>query len=248
MPPKDRFWADPHVVDRDDTSYVFFEELPFETGKGHISVVSIDDAGNISTPQTVLERPYHLSYPFVFDVDATLYMIPETLANKTIEVYECVRFPDQWRFVMNLMEDVLAVDATILMHDDRWWLFANIMEHPGVSPLDELFAFHAQQFPTTDWTPHAANPLVSDVAESRPAGPFFRHNGNLYRPSQNSSGRYGRSVNVQHVTRLSPEFYAEHTVSRIKPDWRHDLLGTHTLSVSNRLTVIDAEVRRPRFL
>ena len=246
-PPKERFWADPHVVDRDGSSYIFFEDLPFATGKGHISVVSIDEDGSVSAPTIALERPYHLSYPHVLEVDGKLYMIPETMENGTIELYECTQFPHRWEFVMNLMEDVRAVDATVLHRDGRWWLFANVAEHPGVSVLDELFVFYADTFPTNEWQAHSANPVVTDVSRARPAGPLFECRGELYRPSQNSSGRYGKSINIQHVVELTEHSYQERAVSEITPDWSDDLIGTHTLAVSNELTVVDAEVLRWRF-
>ncbi len=35
--------------------------------KGHISVIRMDEQGVYSEPVKVLERPYHLSYPFVFE-------------------------------------------------------------------------------------------------------------------------------------------------------------------------------------
>ncbi len=66
-PPKDSFLADPFVIARDGKNYVFVEEYPYREGKGVISVLEIDPDGRIGTVQRVLERPYHLSYPFVFE-------------------------------------------------------------------------------------------------------------------------------------------------------------------------------------
>jgi hypothetical protein len=42
----------------------------------------------------VLERPYHLSYPYVFFVGDDAFMLPETAANGAIELYRAVSFPD----------------------------------------------------------------------------------------------------------------------------------------------------------
>ncbi|MEM8817787.1 MAG: hypothetical protein AAGE85_18385 [Pseudomonadota bacterium] len=246
-PPKDRFWADPHVLDTDTGAYLFFEELPYSTGKGHISVLHIGDDGSVGKPETVLERPYHLSYPFVFTHAGKHYMIPETMENRSVELYESDELPGNWRLVGTLIEDIQAVDVTITLHEGRYWLFANVLEHPGISPLDELFVFYADEFPSTDWRAHPANPVISSVSRARPAGPLFTHNGNLYRPSQDSAGRYGRALNLQWVTALTETEYREQTVRRITPDWRPDLLGTHTLCVSRKLTVVDGEVSRRRW-
>ena len=64
-----RYFADPFLFEEGGVDYVFCEEFPYATGKGVISVFAVDDAGNPGSPSVVLERPYHLSYPFVFRHD-----------------------------------------------------------------------------------------------------------------------------------------------------------------------------------
>ena len=41
-------------------------ELIYKSNKGHISVIEMDEKGNYGTPVKVIDRPYHLSYPFIF--------------------------------------------------------------------------------------------------------------------------------------------------------------------------------------
>jgi len=72
MPPKDRYWADPFVIEKGGRYFVFFEELMFRSGKAHISMLEIDAAGRASAPIKVLQRDYHLSYPFVLEHDGSL--------------------------------------------------------------------------------------------------------------------------------------------------------------------------------
>ena len=43
------------------------EEYVYKTGKAHISVIEIEQNGDYKKPQIVLEKEYHLSYPFVFE-------------------------------------------------------------------------------------------------------------------------------------------------------------------------------------
>ncbi len=247
MPPKDRFWADPFVVEESGRHFVFFEEVVNAQGRGRIMYVVIDDQGSPGEPSVALERPYHLSYPFVFSHEGEYYMVPETAQRRVIELYRCVGFPDRWEFVMPLMEDVYACDATLLRDGDRWWMFANIREHDGASSLDELFLFSAPELMTSDWVPHPLNPIVSDVTRSRPAGRIFRHGGKLYRPSQDSGGRYGRAMKINHILMLTESEYREEAVSEIEPLWDKRVLATHTLNHEANITVCDALVRRPRF-
>lgn len=246
-PPKDRYWADPHAIERDNRYYVFFEDCAFATEKGRIAVLELRKDGTYDGPATVLERPYHLSYPFVFQVGDELYMVPETAENRTVELYRCVEFPGKWQLVENLLENISAFDATLIYHNDKWWLFANLLENNGASPSEELFLFYSERLLGGAWKPHPANPIVSDVSRSRPAGAIFRENGRLYRPAQDCSIRYGYGVTVHEITTLSEACYEEVETERIKPAWDKSVLATHTLAYIPGVTVMDALVRRMRF-
>jgi hypothetical protein len=243
-PPRDHFWADPCAVEYQGRSAIFLEDFEYRTNKGNISVITFDNAGSPELPpKVVLERPYHLSYPFVFCDNGTLYMIPESSENTSIELYRCTRFPDQWEFVMYLMQDVRAVDATVWHYNDRYWLFTGVSEHPETGFSDELFLFYADRLESQNWIAHPRNPIVSDVGRARPAGAIFRHGQSWYRPAQDCRERYGRAIVINEITRIDDQEYAETPVSVINPSWQHGLLGAHTLSQSGRLTVVDAVAR-----
>jgi hypothetical protein len=248
LPPRDRFWADPFVLRREDGFYVFFEDLPFRTNKGHISVCKLGEDGRAGVPIKVLERPYHLSYPFLLEDNGRLFMIPETGDNRTIELYECVDFPERWQHRVNLMENVDAVDATVIHHNGKWWLFCAMAEEPGAPVEDELFLFYSDDLFEPRWTPHPLNPIVSDVKRARPAGRIFAHGGQLYRPSQNSFLRYGYGLNLNRIIALSETDYQETTVSAVVPAWDKSIKGVHTFNFCPGLTVIDALRVRPRLL
>ncbi|MGD0002773.1 MAG: hypothetical protein ABSE06_00945 [Anaerolineaceae bacterium] len=246
-PPKDRFWADPFVVFRDQKYYVFFEEYEYKKKKGYISVLTIDDKGNSTPPVKVLERPYHLSYPYLFEYEGDLYMIPESAENRTIEVYKCSRFPDQWEFHKIMMENVMAQDATLFFHNQKWWMFASMIEDVGASCSDELFLFYADQPLADNWSPHPLNPICSDVRRARPAGKIFDYNGNQYRPSQNSVKNYGRGMKINQVLNLTEETFEEKEIGSIEPNWDKKVVGIHTLNFCERLSIADCLVRRPKY-
>ena len=246
LPPKDRFWADPFVLQRGGRYFVFIEELMYATGKGHIAVIEVDAKGKAGPAKEVLVTDHHLSYPFVFEHEGQTYMVPESRSAGCITLYRCVEFPLRWEKVMNLMDDVAAVDTTLHYHQGRWWLFANMVENRGGSSFDELYVFHAETFATQAWTPHPLNPVVSDVRSARPAGRLFERDGRLYRPSQDCSHRYGWGFNINVVDVLDPSSYVERVVSKAQPDWAPDVLATHTYNAAGRLNVIDAQIRRRR--
>lgn len=247
VPPRDRFWADPHMVSREGRYFVFVEELPFATGRGRIAVLVLDDSGSVEGPFTVLERPYHLSYPFVFEHDGDLFMIPESEQNETVELYRCVRFPMEWEFVRNLMEHVSAADSTLLKHDGLWWLFTCMRRSRGENLYTELCLFSSADPIDGHWQAHPENPIVSDERRARPAGPIFTRHGRLYRPAQHFVDGQGRAVAINEIVRLSQGDYAERLIARLTPDWERGVAGCHTLTRSGGLIAVDAYRWRSRF-
>ena len=246
MPPRDRYWADPFVLEKNGRYFVFFEDLPFAAGKAHISMVEVTREKGASAPVKVLERDYHLSYPFLVEQDGELYMIPETGRNRTVEAYRCVDFPLRWRLERVLLDGVRLVDATFHRGSDRWWMFANAAAGGSRMFDDELHLFHAERL-LGDWKPHPRNPVKSDVRCARPAGQLVWRNGSLLRPAQICVPRYGAGLSLNRVLRLTPHDYAERQVERVLPTPESGLLGIHTLNRAGELTVVDAFMRRRRF-
>ena len=239
-----RFYADPFVLWRGGLAHVFCEEFPYATGKGVISVFTIERDGAASQPRIVLEKPFHLSYPMVFERDGQVYMIPETSANRTVELYRATRFPDQWVLESTLLRDVSASDATLLEQDGRLWLFAALADSGG-SDWDTLGIFHALRL-TGPWTPHAANPVLVDAGSARPGGMMFKRDGALIRTAQDCREGYGSGLALCRVDRLDPENYAQSVLARLgpRPSWGAN--GLHTLNAACGLEVIDCAGRRLR--
>jgi hypothetical protein len=245
MPPRDRDWADPFVVEKSGRYYVFFEELVYAERKAHISMLELDAAGNASAPQRVLEADHHLSYPFVFEHDGQLWMLPESARARSVELYRCVDFPLVWKREHVLIDGLRLVDATLYKGADRWWMFANSAAGESRMFDDELHLFHAEKL-TGEWLPHPKNPVKSDARSSRPAGRLFERDGVLFRPAQVCVPRYGAGLAIQRVLKLTPQDYAERQVERLLADPAAGLFGLHTMNRAGDLTVVDAFTRRKR--
>ena len=248
VPPYDRFWADPFLVHHEGLYYVFIEEVLGSRNKGHIAVFTIDRDGKCTQPKPVLEKPYHMSYPFIFQYNNEYYMMPESGENRSIDLYRCVEFPAKWEHTTTIMNNVHAYDSTLLYRDKKWWLFTCMKDSEGMSACDELFLFYTEDLFSGCWIPHKLNPIVSDVRSARPAGKIFEHhNGNLYRPSQNSAKRYGYGMKINHIKILTEDEYDEECVEDVEPLWHRNVLSVHTLNYLEHMTIIDAELKKPRF-
>lgn len=243
-PPKGGFWADPFPIQVGGRNYIFFEELPPGSDRAHISMVEVDREGRASKPVKVLERPYHLSYPFLIEEEGQLYMIPETASNETVEIYRCVEFPAKWKLERVLMNGVACADATVHREHGKWWMFANAAR-AGADINDELHLFSADKL-LGDWQPHRRNPVKSDVRSARPAGRLFRRGNRLYRPGQIGAPLYGSGIALHQVTRLTQDEYVEQEDARIVPENPADL-GIHTINRAGDLSVTDTFRRRGRF-
>jgi hypothetical protein len=241
VPPKDRFWADPFSVKKDGKYYIFFEELLYKTNKGHLSVIEVDQKGIVSGPHTILDRPYHLSYPCVFTWNGTFYMVPESGRAGRVDLFRCVAFPERWEFEATLLSGLHAVDSTVAQLEGRWWMFVSV-QVPGAKHIYELHLYHADS-PLGPWSPHKNNPVRPDAHASRPAGHVFEKNGAYYRPVQKGPGS---GMFLYRIDRLSPDEFQETPICEITPEWAENLVGTHTLNYSDGLTVIDGLLEKRR--
>jgi hypothetical protein len=235
--PGTHFYADPFPFIHQGRLYVFVEDLDHRTNKGVISVVPFDEAGPSGPARVVLEEPWHLSYPFVFERDGQIWMIPESSANAKISLYRAACFPDRWVKEADLICGLVAGDATLVEHAGHLWLFVSTQDGGG-SYSDTLSIFHAAHL-RGPWEPHAGNPILVDQSCARPAGAFVRRNGKLFRPVQDCRDGYGTGIGLAQVHTLDPDSYLQrvHAVIRSEPGWPGRRL--HTLNRAGAFEFID---------
>jgi len=238
--PSDRFYADPFLIEKDGKLLLFFEDLPFAEGRGVISYCELQPDGSAGPVIEVLRRPYHLSYPYLFEEQGAIYMIPETKGNRTVELYRATSFPTEWALEAVLLDNIYAVDATIYQQDGRYWMFAGTSD--GLySNCDELSIFYADAL-RGPWKSHPRNPVVSDVRRARPAGKLFHDGSRLIRPSQDCGKAYGFALVFSEILKLDETNYAERSIGRLQPDLSRGQLGNHTYNRTESFEVIDINV------
>ena len=242
IPPKDRFWADPFVLYKNNRHYIFFEEYVYSSSKGHISVIEFEEPNNFKKPITVLEKPFHLSYPYIFEYQNELYMMPESTSEKSLMLFKCTDFPNEWKYEKNILSNITCVDPTLLNHNNKWWLFLGTSAN-DFSDSDELSIFFSDDPVNGVWTPHPQNPVISDARTARPAGQIFQYDESLIRPSQNASHEYGYGISLNKILVLNENEYLEKQISSLEPNWDETIKGFHTMNFSNGLSVIDAKKR-----
>jgi len=239
-PKKGHFYADPFIFKKHDKTYVFYEDYIFYKSKGVIAVREVYREGNFSNQKVVLERDYHLSYPFLFEWSGNIYMIPETSQNLTIEVYQATDFPERWELYKVLINNINASDTTLYQYAGKYWMFTHIL-NPNRMPNVDLHLFYADS-PFGEWKSHPQNPVISDIRTARPGGNIFMINNNIIRPGQNCSICYGGSISLNNIEVISDNEYKEVIWEQIYPYGIPDNQCIHTFNFNEDYTVIDGKV------
>jgi hypothetical protein len=245
--PTGTFYADPFILADGDRHRLFVEAYSRTTALGTIAELPLDEAIRGPWPAVpVLERPYHLSYPFLLrDDDGSLLLVPESGDHGTTTAYRPAD-DGTWLPDGTVLDGITAYDPTLLHRDGTHWLFVAVTVRGG-SPWDELCLFYGPSV-RGPWTPHPANPIVTDVRSARPAGRIFEHDGHLLRPAQDCAGAYGRRVVLQEIIRLDREGYEERPWSSIEPTGIRGVLRTHTYTRDGDFEALDGFRHRRRTL
>lgn len=234
-----RYWcADPFAFDHNGKTYLFMEVLDKITQKGSIGYRVIEN-GKVSGIRICLHTGDHMSYPMIYEDNGEIYMIPECFESKRLTVYRAVAFPDQWEPCETLPGEKVVCDTNYLAVDGQKYLLTMPL-HGLPFQYDRLELYVRRQ---GKWESAACNPMTLGADRARNAGHFFRYDGGWIRPSQNCADSYGEAVNLNKVTKISPEGYEEApwkkiTVADIRTD-RGCFDGIHTLNHSRSYDVID---------
>ena len=226
--PDGKYYADPFLFE----NYLFFEEYDYKKGK--ISVCTINDDLTITDPVTVLERPYHLSFPHLFTQGEDVFMIPETGGAGRIELYKASEFPYKWELVKTIA-DVRASDCVIHSDEDGFYLLTTC----GDDLDNNLLVLHTDNL-FNDWV--VKEHIKVDFA--RPAGNIFEKDGKLIMPTQDSVKLYGNAIVFKEVDFKNG--WKENIISRIEPTWDDRLIGTHTFNFNDDYVVVDGKIRIPK--
>lgn len=233
--PHGHFYADPMLFQHEGKTWLFVEDYLYEPNEARcILAGEVYDDGRIGPFMPVLTTERHVSYPLVFRHENEIYMVPETSDDRMIRLYRAVHFPFVWLFEHVLFPHA-AYDTTPLYHEGTWYFFTTIPERGVDRRVPHLFWADSL---TAKWHLHPASP-IGPQDEGRGAGPIFREDGRLIRPTQCGRPVYGYSFSFDEVLCLDRETFSQRRLATFEPTWHRHLRGMHTYGRAGRVEVID---------
>jgi hypothetical protein len=245
LPPRDRFIADPFLVERDGELWLFYERLLTVENKGTLWTARFDPrTASMTDAAEILRTEFHLSFPNVFQFEGEWYMLPEQARSGKTTLYRATQFPYRWEPWRDLLPDFPGIDPVLHRQDGRWWLFVSHGAHPCTE--NNLYLFSSESL-DGEFVPHPMNPIRSGLRGSRMAGPLQASGTRLIRPGQDGREGYGKGLVLNEIRALDAQRYEESELCLWPPQaggrFGH---GFHTYMVCGDWLVIDAKRLLPR--
>lgn len=222
--------ADPFLFVHGDRLFLFYETADYKLGRGVITMVSTSDLIKWTKPKIVLLEPYHLSYPFVFEKDGLVYMMPESGGGGQIRLYQATDDSlSRFELVKPLLEG-RYLDSVLQQKDGKFFLFTS--DEPEYRQyVLHLFCSDTLNGPYVE---HPKSPICYDTEFSRSGGRVFDIDGRMCRVSQDCSNDYGDNVSFVSIDCLTQTEYEESVYCRNVFDRTSDTFkeGGHHLTVA----------------
>lgn len=229
------WYADPFPFIYQGKHYIFVEMYSIWDTKAKLGVYCIEDKGS---PKTILDEPFHLSYPNVFEWAGEIYMIPETHNANQLRLYRCSHFPYNWELDRILLDNVDYADTSLMFEENAIWV--ETMEDRGQHNYSNRF-FKLDMHKKCISEIH---PIDLHFIDKRPAGNFFKVGNEWYHALQECSQTYGEYMHVARVSTFNDDVFREErcctlTVSDFNIHSTLPFIRTHTLNRCKTLETID---------
>lgn len=245
--------ADPFLFVHNNRLHLFYEEMCIGKGLGVIKHLHTDDLTHWSKPELITHEPQcHFSYPWVFEDNGSVYMMPETGCDHNIRLYKAVNDEltefVKYKVILERKQEYWDgikfdfADSCIYKKEGNYYLFTSYYD--GAKYHLELYISEHLEGP---YSLHPMSPICEGNMFGRCAGSLIEKDGKLYRPAQDCSLVYGGQVHLMEIDDLSPTNYREHVLKEnvLPKDMPLYKDGGHQLNFAEFLgqTVVATDVR-----
>ena len=230
----DRWFADPFILDVTDSEIIILaEEFCYNVHRGRIARVIIDrKTYEEKSFEIILELPTHLSFPFIIRKNEKIYLMPENSASGCSTVYEYNDANRKLTPLHHIAEEPFA-DATIFEMEGQSYLCTTMLPDTNSKSV-KIYTLNKDALKVVDRVATVEFPIVC----GRNAGEVFTVDGQMYRPAQDCTLRYGHGVILQKMTMENGEWRFENVTSLYPKSFKYNQ-GVHTFNNYKGLIVID---------
>ena len=215
--------ADPFLFVDGDRLFLFYEEKRNYT-PGVIRMTSTVDLIHWTKAVTVLKEDFHLSYPFVFEDQGSIYMIPETSDVGDIRLYmadnkDLTSFSLYKTLLQKEVKEteIGFADTSVFKKDNLYFLMTSV-ERQRTNYLYLYFAFQADG----PYVEHSCSPVCASSKYGRNGGGILAFDDKLFRVAQDCEVRYGDNIHMFEIDKLNTSSYEEHlALSDLIPNGIH---------------------------
>ncbi|TXD68594.1 glucosamine inositolphosphorylceramide transferase family protein [Aequorivita lipolytica] len=217
--------ADPFLFVKNDWLYLFYESQSIKKA-GFIKAYKTQDLDNFIDLGIVLKEDFHLAYPFVFEIDGSPYMIPDSSSAQDIRLYKFEDFPFGLKKSKTLLNGRYW-DSSVIYLEGMWYLFTSSEKGMDI--------FFTPDILTQPLRPHPQNPVCTDAKYERCGGGVVSIDGQLYRLAQDCSEEYGKSLHILKINALDEKDYSEelYRENYLEGSEKWNYNGGHHLSFAN---------------
>lgn len=233
--PEGKWIADPILYEENGEHYLFVELFDRKKDKAGIGFYRFINNKPVFQ-KLIIEQPFHMSYPCVFSWNGEHFMVPESAAGNTVDLYRAVHFPDEWTLDCNLIRGQKYVDTTIAILGEQLFAF-------GYSKADDGWKLTCFSLDMKQKKLHKVYEEFFQENKGRPAGPVLQEE--MIRPAQDCSRLYGEAIIWYKIDEINESFFREHpvgmmTVADLAIEGKADRI--HTYSRDTEYEVVDLRV------
>lgn len=247
------WYADPIPFEWNKEKYIFVEAYSKWQEKGNIKVLKLGENGYLQKRSKIIEEPFHMSFPSIFEYKKRIYMIPECSQSGQLRIYLMNDDIENWELYYSCDVDRCIVDSVVLLQEDSILILSSLINNTNEHQAG-LVAYRIENLENVQrLSIHEVWADTNFKYDKRNGGMLFTEKGYLLRVVQHSTKDvYGKFISINRILKCDDNEIKEEVIKKIDitdipinlPQFIYRLWGTHTYGKINGLEVYDILVQR----
>ena len=240
---KNGWTADPFLFVKNGDIYIFGEYYDYRLGRGIIAYAKYNEkTRQINDWEPAIVEPYHLSFPYIYEKDGDVYIIPESNHANCLCRYKAIEFPRKWK--KSIIDKGHRLADTALFSIDNQSYGYTLQRK-----MSDPYIYESKIFiDKNECIEYIDGYYNDDPSTRRLGGAFFESGNSLVKVAQDCSHFYGEALVFSNFYKNENGFQEE-ILLRLSPemlvfDRSIEPCGIHTYNAAGGYEIIDIKSRR----